>query len=136
MHDARSRRVAGVVVGCIVTLTLTACHGGGATTSSSGDGSGTVVVDVKRACGALDGLARSSDALKGVNLADPDASSAALARAVAAYTAALATFEQVGPVDLRATAATMRADVVAHHFGKAAAARTALSAWDETHCAS
>jgi hypothetical protein len=137
MHGARSRRVARLVAGCIVTMTLTACHGGGSTASgSSGDGSGTRAVDVKSACAALEGLERSSDALKGVNLADPDASSAALAHAVAAFTAALATFEQVGPTDLRATAATMRAEVVAHHFGQAAVARTALTGWAEAHCAS
>jgi hypothetical protein len=137
MHGARSRRVAGLVVGCIVTVTLTACHGGGtATSGSSGDGTGSRTVDVKSACAALKGLERSGDELKGVNLADPDASSAALAHAIAAYSAALATFAQVGPADLRATAVAMRAEVVAHHFAQAAAARTALSQWDETHCAS
>ncbi len=118
-------------------MSLAACHGGGAATSgSSGNGSGSSAVDVKSACAALTGLARSDDALKGVNLADPDASSAALAGAVAAYSAALTTFEQVGPADLRATAASMRADVVAHHFGQAAAQRTAISAWAESNCGS
>jgi hypothetical protein len=137
MHGARSRRVAGLVAGCIVMLSLTACHGGGsASAGSSGGGSGSSALDVKSACAALAGLEHSSDALKGVNIADPDASSAALASAIAAYSAALATFERVGPADLRASAATLRADVVAHHFGQATAARTPISAWAESHCSS
>jgi hypothetical protein len=74
--------------------------------------------------------------LKAVNLADPDASSSALAGAVAAYSAALATFEQVGPVDLRAAAASMRADVIAHHFGQAASQRAAISTWAGKNCGS
>jgi len=137
MHGARSRRVAGTVVGCVVAVGLAACHGSGAPRSvSSGGGSTSSALDVKSACAALVGLEHSSDALKGVDLADPDASSAALAKAVAAYSAALSTFEQVGPADLRATAAALRADVIAHQFGQAAAARTAISDWDESHCAS
>jgi hypothetical protein len=136
MHGARFRRVGGLVVGCIVIVSLTACHGGGAPSSISSAGNGNGAVDVKSACAALEGLGRASDALKGVNIADPDESTAALNHAIAAYSAALATFAQVGPVNLRATAATVRADVIAPHFGQAAAARTALSDWDDTHCAS
>jgi hypothetical protein len=136
MHGARSRRVAGLVVGCIITMSLTACHGGGGTGSGAIHGSDTTAVDVKTACAALAGLEHSSDALKGVNLADPDASSAALASAVAAYSAALTTFERVGPADLRDDAAALRADVVAHHFGQATASRTPISAWAQSHCTS
>jgi hypothetical protein len=136
MHGARSRRVVGLVVGCIITMSLTACHGGGGTGSGAIDGSGTTAVDVKSACAALAGLEHTSDALKGMNLADPDASSAALASAIAAYSAALSTFERVGPADLRATAATLRAEVAAHRFGQATTARTPINAWAQSHCSS
>jgi len=137
MHGARSRRVIGFVAGCVGVMSIAACHGGGAATSgSSGNGSGSSAVDVKSACAALAGLSRSDDALKAVNLADPDASSAALDRAVAAYSAALSTFERVGPLDLRAAAASMRADVIAHHFGRATVQRAAISVWAGKNCAS
>jgi hypothetical protein len=126
MH-ARSRRVAAG----IVVLVLTACHGGDTksfTASSAGsDG-------VKAACTALGDLAHSVDALNGVDVSDPSASTAALAKAVDAYSAALATFERVGPANLRARAATVRAEVVAHHFVEAAAERAAIDAWADGHC--
>jgi hypothetical protein len=137
MHGARSRRVVGFVAGCVGVMSVAACHVGGAATSgSSGNGSGTRAVDMKSACAALAGLSRPDAALKAVNLADPDSSSAALDGAVAAYSAALSTFEQVGPTDLRAAAASMRADVIAHHFGQAAAQRAAISVWAEKNCGS
>jgi hypothetical protein len=132
MHGARSRRVAGVVVGCVAMLGLAACHGGAAKSSASSGGTNSV--DVKSACSALRTLEHSGDALNGINVADPDTSTAALTKAVANYSAALLAFEQVGPLELRATTAAMRADVIAHHFGNASAARAAISAWNQTHC--
>jgi hypothetical protein len=124
---ARSRRVAAG----IVVLVLTSCHSGDARSfTSSSDGS----VGVKAACSALAGLAQSVDALNGVDVSDPIASTAALAKAVDAYSAALATFERVGPANLRARAATVRAEVVAHHFNRAAAERAAIDAWAAGHC--
>ena len=135
MHAARSRRVAGRVVACVIVLMVTACHGGGASSSSS-PGASSAAVDVKRACTALADLERSSDALNGVDVADPDTSVAALTKAVDAYSAALLTFERVGPAELQATAATVRAEVIAHHFGQAIAARTAIDAWESSHCSS
>jgi hypothetical protein len=141
MHGARPRRVArarsaalkriaGRVGGCLMVLALAACHGSGAKPSFSPDGT----VDAKTACAALAGLNRSSDALDGINVSDPEASETALTKAIAAYSTALVTFEQVGPADLRARAEAVRAAVIAHHFRDAIAARAALDAWAVQHC--
>jgi hypothetical protein len=132
MHGPCSRRVAGVVVCCVAMVGLAACTGGGAKSGATSGGTNTV--DVKSACAALHALQHSGDVLNGINVADPDTSTAALNTAVTDYSAALLAFEQVGPLELRATAAAMRADVIAHHFGNAATARTAISAWNQTHC--
>src|SRR5258706_16339521 len=117
MHGARSRRVAICVTSFVAIFTLAACHGGGSTGASVGSDS----VDVKSACAALVGLRRASDALDGVDVSDPAASSAALARAVTAYSASLAAFERVAPLSLRARAEAVRTAVIAHQFVEAAA---------------
>jgi hypothetical protein len=130
MHEARSRRVAVCVGSFVAMLMLAACHGGGGTgASAAGDR-----VDVKAACTALVGLRHSSDALNGVDVADPGASSAALNRAVAAYSASLAAFERVAPLSLRARAEAVRTAVIAHHFGEAAAKRATIDAWAARQC--
>jgi hypothetical protein len=126
MHGARSRRV--VVV---LALVLAGCHGGGS--KSSGSSAGTV--DTKSACAALANLKQSGAALAGVDIADPTASTTALAKAIRDYSAALLIFERVGPADLRTHAAAVRAAVVARHFGQAAVARAAIDAWAVQHCA-
>lgn len=115
---------------CAALLGLTACHGGSAkATSSSGP-----VVDVRAACGALSELPRTSDLLKDVDASDPEASQAALARAVAAYRAALFSFERVGPPSLRTHAEAVRTAVAAHDFERAATARSAIDVWSTAHC--
>jgi hypothetical protein len=119
---------------CVVVLglTLAACGGGG---GSSGQSASTgPVVDVKTACAALGDLQRAADELRGVDVSDPDASEAALARAIAAYRGALARFEQAGPESLRVTAETVRAAVAARQFARAATARAAIDAWSASHC--
>jgi hypothetical protein len=130
MHAAPSRRVAIWVGSFVAMLTLAACHGGGSTgASATGD-----PVDVKSACAALVSLRHSSDVLDGIDVADPAASLAALARAVAAYSASLAAFERVAPLSLRARAEAVRTAVIAHHFADAAAKRAAIDAWATRHC--
>ena len=128
MQGARSR----IVGACVAVLVLAACHGGGAPRL----GSTPAKLDVKAACAALDGLQRSSDALNGVDVADPEASLTALDKAVDAYVVALARFALVGPASLRATAETVRADVVARHFTQAAGARAPIDAWAADRCTS
>jgi hypothetical protein len=115
----------------VLGLALAPCGGGG----SSGDAASTGrVVDVKAACHALGDLRHAADELRGVDVSDPDASEAALARAVASYRFALARFEEAGPASLRATAETMRAAVAARQFDRAATARGAIDAWSKAHC--
>ena len=137
MHEVRSRRIAncvgGLALAVVCAVSLTACHGGGGKTATSADG---VKVDTKQACAALAGLRSSGDALKRVDIADPDASLTALDAAVGAYAAALSTFAQVGPAELRARADAVRVAVIAHHFGAAAADRAAIDTWATSHCSS
>jgi hypothetical protein len=130
MHGVRSRRVAGCVV--LVGL-LSACHGGGAT---SVDSSGQGRVDVKAACAALADLQRAGAVLNGVDVGDPAASLAALGKAVDAYSTALATFERVGPGELRPRAAAVRSAVLTRHFAQATVARAQIDAWAAQHCSS
>jgi len=115
---------------CVALLALSACHGSSAKASPS---SGPVV-DVKAACGALSELPRTGDLLNGVDVSDPAASQAALARAVAAYRAALFSFERVGPASLRTRAEAVRTAVAAHDFARAATERAAIDAWARSHC--
>ena len=133
MPDAPPRRVTSCIVVMTFVLIVAACHGGGAPSLGS---PGTGRVDVKGACAALSSLRRSSDALNGVDIGDPGASTAALAKAVDAYSTALSTFERVGPVNLRARAEAARVAVLAHNFSRAAVARTAIDAWAKQHCTS
>jgi hypothetical protein len=119
---------------CVVVLglALAACGGG---KSPSGEATSTGrVVDVKAACATLDGLHRAADALRGVDVSDPDASEAALARAIGVYRASLLRFEQAGPASLRAPAEVVRADVAARQFARATTARAAIDAWAASHC--
>jgi hypothetical protein len=129
MQGACSRRIGA----CAIVLILTACHGGSASRFGL---AGPGRVDVKAACGALDGLRRSSDALNGVDIADPDAALAAMAKAVDAYSAALVNFEGFAPANLRAPAEAVRAAVIARHFTQAEAARAPIDAWARHHCVS
>jgi hypothetical protein len=133
MPDARPRRVTCCIVVTTFVLIVAACHGGGAQSLGSPE---TGRVDVKGACAALSSLHRSSDALNGVEVGDPGASTAALAKAVHAYSTALSTFERLGPVNLRARAEAARVAVLAHNFSRAAVARTAIDAWSERNCTS
>jgi hypothetical protein len=130
MQRARYRRIAGVVVISLAVSGLAACHGAGGRGATTAPGP----LDVKAACGAFADLGHSVDALNGVDVSDPVASVAALTRAVNAYSAALLTFERVGPTTLRAQAGAVRAAVLAHHFGQAAAARVAIDTWAAGHC--
>jgi hypothetical protein len=128
MHRARARRVAaGVVV-----LMLAACHGSGS--ASFTPTSGTAAVDVKAACAALSALGSAGDVLNGVDVADPGTSLAALTKAVDAYSKALAAFALVGPTELRAAAARVRAAVLARHFEAATTERAPIDAWAARHC--
>ncbi|HEY5012411.1 MAG TPA: hypothetical protein VIK61_06855 [Acidimicrobiia bacterium] len=131
MQRPHSRRIAaGLVVIGLAVPGLAACHSGGGTSGGTAPGP----PDVKAACGAFADLGRSVEALNGVDVSDPAASVAALTRAVNAYSAALLTFERVGPTNLRVRAAEVRAAVLAHHFGQAAAARVAIDTWAAEHC--
>jgi hypothetical protein len=126
MYGARATFVGA----CLVVGVLAACHGGGTPRL----GSTPAKPDVKAACASLAGLQRSSDALNGVDVADPQASLTALQKAIDAYDAALARFALVGPAGLRVPADAVRADVVARHFTQAAQARAPIDAWAATHC--
>ena len=99
-------------------------------------GSNGAKLDVKAACEALDSLQHSTDALDGVDVADPAASSTALDRAVDAYAGALVRFALAGPASLRATVARVRAHVIARHFTQADAARAPIDAWAAGNCSS
>src|SRR4051794_30239427 len=107
MHGARSRRVGfPFVAGVLVALLLVACTGGGASHSGS---SGNGAEDVKAACAPLADLKQSAQARNGVDVSDPERSQAALAKAVNAYSKALARFARVAPHRLRAPAGVVRA---------------------------
>ena len=137
MHGSRSRRVGAVISSTITVfvfvLVLAACDDGG---GASRFGAAGTELDEKAACAALAGLSRSGDALKGVDVGDPEPALAALDKAVGAYSTALTTFERVGPSGLRAAVEQVRAAVVARHFTEAAAARTPIDAWAARHCTS
>jgi hypothetical protein len=126
MHGACSR----IVGACVLVALLAACHGGAAGRL----GSTPAKLDVKAACAALDGVQRSSDALNGVDVADPEASLIALDKAVNTYATALVGFALVGPPSLRTDVAKLRADVIGRRFTQAAAARAPIDAWAATHC--
>ena len=128
MQGARSR----IVGACVVVVVLAGCRGGGTTRL----GARPAKLDVKAACAALEGLRRSSDALNGVDVADPQASSTALQKAIDAYVVELARFALSGPANLRASAETVRAEVAARHFTQAAAARAPIDAWAAGNCRS
>jgi hypothetical protein len=134
MQRPRSRRIAaGAVAISLAVAGLAACGSGG----SGGSGRGSTAtgpLDLKAACGAFADLGRSVDALRGVDVSDPVASTAALDRAVNSYGAALLTFERMGPANLRARAGEVRAAVLARHFGQAAEALVAIDAWAAEHC--
>ena len=117
---------------CLMVAALASCHGGGGTAGSAG----TDGVDVKAACAALVDLRASSAPLNAVDLANPGASRAALAKAIGAYSAALAAFERVAPVSLRPRAEAVRTAVVAHEFTRAATERAVIDAWAARHCTS
>jgi hypothetical protein len=127
MQGARSR----IVGACVVAAVLTGCRGGAPRL-----GGAPAKLDVKAACAALDGLRRSSDALNGVDVADPQASTTALQKAIDAYGVELERFALSGPASLRASAETVRAEVAARHFTQAAAARAPIDAWAAQHCGS
>jgi hypothetical protein len=132
MQGARSRRVGSRVGSCLVAaLLLAACTGGGVSHSGSG---GTGAVDVKAACAALAELKQSAKALNGVDVADPERSQEALAKAVDAYDTALVSFERVAPQRLRAPAGVVRDAVAARHFSDAVAARAPIDAWAAKNC--
>jgi hypothetical protein len=132
MSPSRARRA---VAAFLFVAVLAACHGSSAKSGAPGS-TATGGVDVKTACAALGDLERSVQALNGVDVANPGASLTALSRAVRAYSAALRTFEQVGPTDLRPGAEAVRTAVVARHFAEATADRAAIDAWATTHCSS
>ena len=119
---------------CVVVLSLALAACGGGKSSPGGSGSTGPVVDTKAACSALSDLHDAADALSGVDLADPDASEAALVRAIAAYRAALVRFERAGPTSLRAAANAVAATVAARQFARATATRAAIDAWAASHC--
>jgi hypothetical protein len=138
MQRARSRRVGARVILVVLTtslstaLLLAACQSG----DKPPFGAAGAKFDEKAACATLDDLRRSSDALNGVDVGDPEPALAALDKAVSAYSAALSTFERIGPSSLRASARKVRAAVVARHFTEAVAARAPIDAWAARHCTS
>jgi hypothetical protein len=120
-----------LVIVCGVALTLTACHAVAA--KNTGSPSPTSM-DAREACAALAALRSSGAALNAVDVSDPGASLAALAKAVDAYSAAMLAFELVAPAQLRARAAVVRGEVIAHRFGQAITAQAAIEGWAEQHC--
>jgi hypothetical protein len=138
MQGARSRRVGARVISVMLTtllptaLLVGACQGG----DEPPFGAAGAKFDQKAACATLEDLRRSTDALNGVDVGDPEPALAALDKAVSAYSAALSTFERVGPPSLRVSAQRVRAAVVARHFTEAAAARKPIDAWAARHCSS
>jgi hypothetical protein len=134
MQGSRSRRIGAYALSLsLAVLILTACRGGGGSRFGLADPGR---VDVKAACAELDSLRSSSDALNGVDVADPDAALAAVTKAVGAYSAALVRFQRVAPANLRAPAEAARSAVIARHFTQAEAARAPIDAWAERHCVS
>jgi hypothetical protein len=133
MHGTRSRRGSTAARVGVALLILAGCHGGSGGTALTPTAD---TIDVKSACAALAQLRLSSETLQGVDVGDPDASLAALQKAVDAYSASLGAFERVAPLSLRARAEVVRTAVIAHQFAKAAAQRATIDVWANRNCTS